>query len=114
MIPLLKHRIQEQYPKNIIGVYAVFFREWNEIAYFGSSKNIRARLLSHANALGKGKHKNFKLSKLYKRYHQSCWCTLVKVCETEEEARVWEQIFIDFDPRASMNVDRSVYTYKRK
>ena len=114
MIPLVKEKIQAQYPKGIIGVYAIFFRDFPDVAYFGSSKNIRARLLSHANSLTKNKHKNWKLGKLYKSYHASCWCTLVKVCDTEKEAREWEQVFIDFDPRASLNVDKTVYSYKKR
>lgn len=114
MIPLVKEKIQSQYPKDIVGVYAIFFRDFPDVAYFGSSKNVRARLLSHANALKKGKHKNWKLHKLYKLYHQSCWCTLVKVCATEKEAREWEQVFIEFDPRAALNVDKTVYSYKKR
>ncbi len=114
MIPLRKDKIQAQYPKNIIGVYAVFFRDFPDVAYFGSSKDVRARLLYHANALLKGKHKNYRLHKLYSRYHASCWCTLMKVCDTEKEAREYEQMLIEFDPRASLNVDKTVYNYKRK
>ena len=114
MIPLVKAKIQSQYPKDIIGVYAIFFRDFPDVAYFGSSKNVRARLLHHANALSKGKHKNWKLHKLYKQYHKSCWCTLVKICDTEEEAREWEQVHIEFDPRASLNVDKTVYSYKKR
>ena len=114
MIPLIKAKIQETYPQGIVGVYAIGFREWPNLVYYGSSKNVRARLLSHANNLSKNKHKNFKLSRLYPQYKGSCFCTLVKQCDTEEEARKHEQLLIDFDTRASMNVDKTVYKYKRK
>lgn len=114
MIPLVKAKIQEAYPQGIIGVYAIFFREWPRMAYFGSSKNVRSRLLSHANMLTKGKHKNHKLSKLYPRYKDSCTCTLIKECDTVEEARKVEQLYIDFDFRATMNVDKTVYKYNRR
>jgi predicted GIY-YIG superfamily endonuclease len=114
MTPLVKVKIQEAYPQGIIGVYAIGFREWPNLVYFGSSKNVRARLLSHANNLSKGKHKNHKLSKLYPQYKNSCFCTLVKECSTEEEARKYEQLCIDFDTRAKLNVDKSVVRYKRR
>jgi len=114
MIPLVKPKIQAQYPKDVCAVYAIFFRDFPTVAYFGSSKNVRARLLSHANLLKQGKHKNWKLGKLYKSYKASCWCTLVRVCENEQEAREWEQVYIDFDPRATLNVDKTVYSYKKR
>ena len=114
-IPLIKAKIQAAYPRqDIIGVYAIGFREWPNMVYFGSSKNIRQRLLSHANTLSKNKHRNFKLSRLYPMYKNSCFCVLVKECETEQEARDHEQMLIDFDRRASMNVDKQVYNYKSK
>ncbi len=114
MTPLTKEKIQAAYPQGIVGVYAIGFREWPNLVYFGSSKNIRARLLSHANALRKNKHKNHKLSKLYPRYKGSCFCVLVKECVSEDEARNHEQVCIDFDPRGKLNVDKSVVRYTRK
>ena len=114
MTPLIKAKIQAEFPKGIIGVYAIGFREWPSQVYYGSSKNVRARLLSHANCLSKNKHKNFRLSRLYPRYSNSCFCVLVKECATENEARKHEQLLIDFDPRATLNVDKSVVRYNKR
>ena len=113
--PLIKAKIQAAFPtQDIVGVYAIYFREWPRMAYFGSSKNVRSRLLSHANLLSKGKHKNHKLSKLYPRYKDSCTCVLIAECDTPEEARKIEQLYIDFDMRATMNVDKTVYRYNNR
>ncbi len=111
---LIKKNIQESVKKERVGVYALYFREWPHRAYFGSSKCMRRRLLSHANSFLKGKHKNWKLSRLHDTYKDSLSFAIVADFATEKQARDYEQLLIDFDPRASYNVDTKVYKYKRK
>ena len=111
---LIKKNIQENVKKDRIGVYVLYFREWPTRGYFGSSKCMRRRLLSHANSFLKGKHKNWKLSRLHDTYKDSLSFAIVADFATEKQARDYEQLLIDFDTRACFNQDKQVYKYKKR
>lgn len=99
----------------IKGVYAIFLRHSPHVAYIGSSKDIRGRLMAHLRNLRSGKHTNYKLKSLWKTHgEESFKFTILEECETEVQARQREQKMLDFLPPGKLyNLDNRVYNYKR-
>ncbi len=113
--PLTKEGIREALDTGVSGVYRIFFASFRNKSYIGSSKCMRARLMSHRNKLSKGQHKNRHLHGLYKGWPHECRFEIVEVTDTPEEARSREQIIIDFSPKSSLyNQDAIVYNYSKK
>ena len=101
--------------KGLIGVYAIFVASNPTVAYIGSSKCIRTRLMYHLNKLKKGNHKNWRMKSLWSRYEDEFRWKIIKVLTTENEARSTEQFLLDVTPKhLLLNVDFKVYNYKRK
>ena len=112
--PLTKEGIREALETNISGVYSIFFASFRNKSYIGSSKNMRARLMSHLNKMKKKTHKNRHLQGLYKSWPNEARFYIVQECE-ESEARKLEQVLIDFtQPSKLYNQDKQVFNYKNK
>ena len=111
---LSKDGIREALETNVSGVYCIFFASFRNKRYIGSSKNMRARLMSHLNKMKKGTHKNRHLQGLYKSWPNEARFYIVQECD-EKEARRLEQVIIDFSPKNSLyNQDAQVYNYSKK
>lgn len=79
--------------ENAIGVYMIHAPNF-EKAYFGSSNEVRRRLLRHRRDLVNRDHDNWELQQLFNK-----WGHLLQICiyytDTKEEALNIEQAFID-------------------
>ena len=113
--PLTKDGIREALDTKQPGVYRIFFASFRNMSYIGSSKCIRQRLMSHRNKLSKGEHKNRHLHGLYKRFPNECRFEIVQLTETGDEAKIAEQLILDFTPKNKLyNQDNQVFGIKRK
>jgi hypothetical protein len=100
--------------KGLCGVYAIFLTSNPSVAYIGSSKCIRTRLMNHVNNLRKGSHKNWRLKSLWGIYEDEFRWKIVGMHHSEDDARAAEQLMLDFTPPEKLyNIDFKVYSYKR-
>ena len=98
--------------KGVCGVYAIFISSNPKVAYIGSSKCIRRRLMSHLNQLKKGKHKNWKLQRMWGIYRNEFRWSILEISSSEYKARATEQLILSTtDPDKLYNIDMTVYNY---
>ena len=100
-------------PTGVSGCYAIFFASFRTKFYIGSSKCIRTRLHTHRRKLEKGTHKNRILQSLYRKYPNECRFS-VMFEGSEKASRDFEQLTIDFRMEDLYNLDKQVYSYRRK
>lgn len=114
--PLSKEGIREALDTGQPGVYRIFFASFRNMSYIGSgSVCLRRRLMDHRNKLSKGIHKNRHLHGLYKRFPNECRFEIVQLTETGDEAKMLEQLILDFTPKKELfNQDNQVFGIKRK
>ncbi len=121
---LLKTVIDFKLPKDegkVIGVYRLYNPRFPHIYYVGSSKDIRFRLNSHARGLSSkpAKHKNYKVVRLNAQFPNEMYWEIIQTYAgvgAEEAARDCEQAIISYPPKGAklLNIDKKVYSYKRK
>ncbi len=112
--PLTKEGIREALDTGVSGVYCILFASFPDKRYIGSSKSMRARLMSHLNKFSKGQHKNRQMNGIYKQWPAEARFYIVQECD-ETECRKLEQVLIDFTPPNKLyNTDTFVFSYKRR
>ena len=118
---LIKAVIDMKVKPKTLGIYKLYNPRWPNIYYIGSSRDIRRRLKSHLRKLESGKHSNFKMRDIYKRFpHEFCFEILETYenfsQETDDMVRRREEYYINFTPEGVtlLNLDKTTYRYKRK
>lgn len=117
---LIKEAIEHKIETGILGIYKLWNPRFPDLVYYGSSRNIRRRLLDHCRKLEAKKHKNYKMQRLYNMFEfEFRWEiieTYVNTADNDDLCRKREESFINF-PKPNenlLNIDRRTYRYKRK
>lgn len=82
--------------KDMVGVYAVYTGENFNYIYIGSGK-LADRISGNASKLRRNVHANKRLQQAYNNMENpECKIEVIGVCDTDEEARMLEQDFINY------------------
>ena len=118
---LIKEVIDFKIKPKTLGLYKIYCERFPHIYYVGSSRDMRRRLNDHARKLESGKHKNYKLKRLYGMFPNEFRFEIIEAYEVHDQEldniiRKREEAQINFPPEGVklLNLDKRTYKYKRK